>query len=115
MSFLIVILLVVLVVAFFDVIPAQKSTDWRTDWRQETGYAPRSRTGRRDWYRNVYLNSDAWRNKRYVVLRRDNWTCTSCGARATEVHHTRYLKNNLGKEPIDWLISVCRSCHQSHH
>jgi hypothetical protein len=30
------------------------------------------RTRRRDYYRNVYLKSDAWKRKRYVVLKRDN-------------------------------------------
>ena len=23
----------------------------------------------------AYLKSDAWKRKRYVVLKRDNWTC----------------------------------------
>ena len=54
-----------------------------------------------------YLKSDAWRRKRYVVLKRDNWTCQSCGAKATQVHHMRYAKYNIGKEPIDWLVSLC--------
>ncbi len=43
----------------------------------------RKRKKRRDYYRNVYLKSDAWKRKRYVVLKRDNWTCLYCGKRAT--------------------------------
>jgi len=50
------------------------------------------RARRRDYYRNVYLKSDAWRRKRYVVLKRDNWKCVYCGNRATQVHHKRYAK-----------------------
>jgi 5-methylcytosine-specific restriction endonuclease McrA len=73
------------------------------------------RTRRRDYYRNVYLKSDAWKRKRYVVLKRDNWSCVYCGKRATQVHHKKYAKHNIGKEPIEWLESVCRSCHDSHH
>lgn len=73
------------------------------------------RKWRRDYYRNDYLKSDAWQRKRYVVLRRDNWTCVHCGARATQVHHKRYAKRNIGREPIDWLESVCNKCHQAHH
>ena len=73
------------------------------------------RTDRRDYYRDEYLKSDAWKRKRYVVLRRDNWRCVYCGGRATEVHHKRYAKRNIGKEPIDWLVSVCKSCHDSQH
>lgn len=85
--------------------------------QEHKGYSlfrsPRER--RRDYYREEYLKSDAWSRKRYVVLRRDNWRCVYCGARATQVHHKRYAKKNLGKEPIEWLVSVCKSCHESLH
>ena len=73
------------------------------------------RARRKDYYRNVYLKSDAWKRKRYVVLKRDNWSCVYCGKRATQVHHKKYAKHNIGKEPIDWLESACRSCHDSRH
>ena len=64
------------------------------------------RKRRRAYYRNVYLNSEEWKRKRYVVLKRDNWICVYCGARATEVHYKKYAKMNIGKEPIEWLDSV---------
>jgi 5-methylcytosine-specific restriction endonuclease McrA len=73
------------------------------------------RKHRRDYYRNVYLKSDAWQRKRYVVLKRDNWRCAYCGGRATQVHHRRYAKYNIGREPIEWLVSVCEDCHDSIH
>lgn len=73
------------------------------------------RKQRSDYYRNDYLNSDAWKRKRYVVLKRDNWRCVFCGGRATQVHHKRYAKCNIGKEPIEWLVSVCKSCHDKQH
>jgi 5-methylcytosine-specific restriction endonuclease McrA len=73
------------------------------------------RADRRDYYRKEYLKSNAWKRKRYVVLRRDNRRCVYCGGRATQVHHKRYAKRNIGKEPIDWLVSVCKSCHDSQH
>jgi len=73
------------------------------------------RKRRRDYYRDEYLKSDAWKRKRYVVLRRDNWRCVYCGARATQVHHLKYAKRNIGKEPIEWLVSVCKPCHDSQH
>lgn len=73
------------------------------------------RQNRRDYYRNDYLKSDAWQRKRYVVMKRDNWRCVYCGARATQVHHKRYAKKNIGKEPIDWLVSVCKPCHDAQH
>ncbi len=73
------------------------------------------RKQRRKYYRNVYLKSDEWRRKRYVVLRRDDWKCVFCGARATQVHHQKYAKKNIGKEPIKWLVSVCKPCHDKQH
>ena len=73
------------------------------------------RKQRRDYYRNDYLKSEAWQRKRYVVLKRDNWRCVFCGGKATQVHHKRYAKYNIGKEPIEWLVSVCKSCHDKQH
>lgn len=70
---------------------------------------------RREYYREVYLKSDNWKRKRYVVLKRDRWTCVHCGQRATQVHHKRYAPKNIGREPIEWLESVCNSCHQQLH
>jgi len=71
----------------------------------------KKREHRRDYYRNEYLKSDDWKRKRFVVLKRDNWRCIYCGAPATQVHHKKYAKRNIGKEPIEWLVSVCNSCH----
>lgn len=73
------------------------------------------RRRRRNYYRNVYLKSDAWKRKRYVVLKRDNWKCVYCGREATQVHHKRYAKKNIGKEPIKWLVSICKTCHDKRH
>jgi 5-methylcytosine-specific restriction endonuclease McrA len=75
----------------------------------------KKRIKRRDYYRNNYLKSDAWKRKRYVVLKRDNWKCVYCGARATQVHHKKYAKKNIGKEPIKWLVSICVKCHNAKH
>jgi 5-methylcytosine-specific restriction endonuclease McrA len=79
-------------------------------WRFEM-----KRKRRRDYYRDNYLKSDEWQRKRYVVLKRDNWRCVYCGGRATQVHHKKYAKRNIGKEPIKWLVSICKSCHDSKH
>ena len=72
------------------------------------------RKARRDYYNNDYLKSDAWQRKRYLVLKRDNWRCVYCGAKATQVHHLKYAKN-IGREPIDWLVSICDECHKRKH
>lgn len=74
-----------------------------------------NRQARRDYYRNDYLKSEAWKRKRFVVLKRDNWKCVYCGSKATQVHHKKYAKNNIGKEPIEWLESICKTCHDKKH
>ena len=76
-------------------------------WREE------KRIKRRNYYRK-YLKSDAWKRKRYVVLKRDNWTCKRCGAKAEQVHHKKYARN-IGTEPIKWLESICKDCHYKIH
>ena len=74
----------------------------------------RNRLARRDYYRD-YLKSNAWKRKRYVVLKRDNHICQVCGDKATQVHHLKYARHQIGKEPIDWLISICKPCHYKQH
>jgi formate-dependent nitrite reductase cytochrome c552 subunit len=49
------------------------------------------------------------------VFKRDNWRCVYCGAPATQVHQKRYARINIGAEPIDWLVSICKSCHDAIH
>jgi len=80
------------------------------EWRFEE-----RRKRRRDYYRDEYLKSNDWQRKRHVVLKRDGWRCVYCGAKATQVHHKRYAKKNIGREPINWLVSICDSCHNAKH
>jgi 5-methylcytosine-specific restriction endonuclease McrA len=84
-------------------------------WTWDTPKPKSSQEERRDYYRNEYLKSDDWKRKRFVVLKRDNWKCVYCGAPATQVHHERYARVNIGKEPIEWLVSICKSCHELEH
>lgn len=73
------------------------------------------RKRRRNYYRNEYLKSEEWKRKRYLVLKRDKWNCVYCDQKATQVHHKRYAKKNIGKEPIEWLVSICKKCHDLKH
>ena len=73
------------------------------------------RERRREYYRNVYLQSEDWKRKRHIVLKRDNWRCVYCAGPATQVHHKKYARKNIGKEPIKWLVSICQPCHDSRH
>lgn len=59
---------------------------------------------------DLYLQTEDWRKRRELVLKRDNFLCQSClDKKATQVHHTsyRYWKN----EPLFDLVSVCDECH----
>ncbi len=58
---------------------------------------------------DLYVRSEAWAEKRKQVLKRDDNRCVVCNAPAQEVHHKTY--ENIGKEPLCDLSSVCKSCH----
>lgn len=73
------------------------------------------RQRRTSYYRDRYLKSDDWKRKRGLVLKRDGHKCIFCGAQATQVHHKRYAPQNIGREPIEWLVSVCDECHRRQH
>ena len=75
----------------------------------------RKRERRKTYYRQNVLTSDLWRRKRALVLKRDGYRCVYCGAKATQVHHKKYARVNIGREPIDWLVSVCSDCHEERH
>lgn len=62
------------------------------------------------------LKSEEWKNKRQIIMKRDNFTCVCGSKRHLQVHHKRYIK---GKMPWDidnkYLITLCRSCHEKEH
>ena len=57
----------------------------------------------------LYLNSDAWTEKRKQRMAIDGNTC-ACGIAAAHVHHKTYV--NIGKEPMVDLVSLCESLPQ---
>lgn len=63
-------------------------------------------------YREKYLQSSYWKEKRKKVLERDRNLCI-CGERATYVHHKTY--DNLGQEPLSDLVALCKNCHDGYH
>lgn len=60
-----------------------------------------------------YLKTRQWKRIRRQILKRDNWICQSCGAKATEVHHLSYEPPVLRGERLEELMSVCRDCHEA--
>lgn len=70
---------------------------------------------RKEWFDQYsnYLKSPEWREKRDLVLKRDNYKCQSCLiSLATQVHHKSYAFVDMnGSEPAFDLVSVCMPCH----
>jgi 5-methylcytosine-specific restriction endonuclease McrA len=60
-----------------------------------------------------YLSS-TWRSLRKVILKRDNYTCQSCGVRRTDLHVDHFLSRKehpaLALTPSN-LRCLCSSCH----
>lgn len=70
-------------------------------------------TDHREWYRNVYLKSDHWKELRARKIR-ENPTCQRCPSFAgVDVHHVNY-KSLFDVEMSD-LLSLCRQCHDKEH
>jgi hypothetical protein len=65
------------------------------------------------YYKEVYLTSKEWKNKRDRIIKRDDGKCRSCKNPATEVHHIHY--RNVYNEKDKQLISLCRKCHETVH
>ena len=61
------------------------------------------------------LGSEAYRELRNRVLKRDGWRCQTCGAADNlQVHHID-RRSKLGPDTCDNLIVLCAQCHASIH
>ena len=61
-----------------------------------------------------YLESDEWKDKKRLSIKRDNGTCQGClTATALEVHHLTYER--IGDELLTDLVSLCSFCHNQIH
>lgn len=78
-------------------------------------------SGAREWsaalakravYNGDYLFSGWWRSLSHAYKAKHP-NCEDCGAPADDVHHLRYT--NLGAEPDEDLIALCRKCHHRRH
>lgn len=64
--------------------------------------------------KQAYLKSHKWKLKRQLILTRDNYQCVSCGSTTQlECHHLDY--SSLTNEPLEHLVTLCRTCHQRQH
>ena len=66
-----------------------------------------------------YRKTQAWRDKRALVMKRANGICEGCGIKSAEVvHHITY--DHVGHEHKEGeflfeLLAVCTSCHSRIH
>lgn len=68
----------------------------------------------KDWYYNIYLKSEHWKQRRLKALKQANYTCSCCGVNNNlQVHHLTYA--NVWNEQDEDLLVVCRSCHKRIH
>lgn len=65
------------------------------------------------YYRNIYLKSEEWKEKRELIMDFYNWICQKCGEKATDLHHVTY--DNIFKEKFEDLQPLCRCCHENEH
>ena len=68
---------------------------------------------KRDEYR-AYLTTPVWKNIKSAALEYYGCVCGRCGEYGTDVHHKTYERVG-GKELVEDLEVLCRSCHNAHH
>lgn len=61
-----------------------------------------------------------WLALRALAMLRAAGLCEHCRQKPpTEVHHLRYAEGKSGWRklivPLDWLLAVCRKCHEDQH
>lgn len=54
----------------------------------------------------------AWQKLRRAILDRDRWTCTTCGAPATDVDHI-VPRSKGGTDAPANLAATCSRCHKA--
>lgn len=63
-----------------------------------------------------YLKSPLWAGIRQKVYEQKGRICLDCKShRATQIHHRQYGLETLKGETLNYLVPVCRACHQAEH
>ena len=57
------------------------------------------------------LNQRLWDRARRAVLKRDNWTCQTCGRYGNECDHVKPLQFGGAAYALGNLQILCRGCH----
>jgi len=68
----------------------------------------------KEWYKNVYLESEYWKKFRDYCIKKAEYRCLECKKEGhLDVHHLTY--KNLGSESLEDVIVLCRDCHEKRH
>lgn len=62
-------------------------------------------------------NDDRWLAVRDEILKRDEYTCKSCGREncVFHVHHIKYVGEFVWDTPNKYLVTLCDLCHKETH
>jgi 5-methylcytosine-specific restriction endonuclease McrA len=86
---------------------------WNRQHEQRKREIEAAREPRRREY-HEYLQTDAWAERRNLVLIRANCLCEGCRkAAAEQVHHLTY--EHVGNAFLWELVAICRACHERFH
>ncbi len=61
------------------------------------------------------LKDPRWQKKRLEVLNRDGWACRDCGdtTKQLHVHHSHYERGAPWETGEQFLLTLCRGCHET--
>lgn len=69
---------------------------------------------RREWYRQIYMLSDHWRELRGRAIQRDGGKCVRCHSTiGLQVHHLKY--RSIFDVRLEDLETLCAPCHRLEH
>jgi len=63
------------------------------------------------------LLTPKWKEKRLIILKRDNYSCTKCGSKSQlQVHHKLYKRGQMAWQANNKdLTTLCKPCHDEIH
>jgi hypothetical protein len=76
--------------------------------------APPKNSKAESWYKDVYLNSDHWKDVRNRYIQKHGNYCQTCGSRRSlQLHHKTYER--LWAERLNDLVMLCDIHHAEQH
>jgi len=98
---------------FRDLMIERRNEIWRIEREARQAEWIEQLPEKKEQYRN-YLTSPEWKQKRALVIDRENGLCQGCRqSPITEVHHSTY--KTVGNELLFQLVGLCSPCHRLAH